>query len=83
MLAFLDTYGLMLLIGSWPNGPIGGFAGTLILAGLGILGAFPMGLSVPVRATDHDHFLGLLSIAHLDRHRNPALFHRSCSHHYL
>ncbi len=51
MLAFLDTYGLMLLIGSWPNGPIGGFAGTLILAGLGILGAFPIALLVGIART--------------------------------
>lgn len=51
MLEFLDTYGLMLLIGSWPSGPIGGFAGTLILAGLGIAGAFPIALLVGISRT--------------------------------
>lgn len=51
MLQFLETYGLMFLIGSWPNGPIGGFAGTLLLAGLGILGAFPIALLIGIART--------------------------------
>jgi len=42
MLDILHQYGVMFLIGSWPNGPIGGFAATLILAGLGLLLSFPI-----------------------------------------
>ncbi|TEA78945.1 amino acid ABC transporter permease [Allopusillimonas ginsengisoli] len=51
MLEFLNTYGLMFLVGSWPNGPVGGFAGTLILAALGLAGAFPFALLVGVART--------------------------------
>ena len=42
MLDILHQYGTMFLIGSWPNGPIGGFAATLILAGLGLGFSFPI-----------------------------------------
>ena len=42
MLDILHQYGTMFLIGSWPNGPIGGFAATLILAGLGLGLSFPI-----------------------------------------
>jgi len=51
MMDFLHTYGLMFLVGSWPNGPIGGFAGTLILATLGLAGAFPMALLIGIART--------------------------------
>lgn len=46
MLDILHQYGLMFLIGSWPNEPIGGFAATLILAGLGMLVSFPLALII-------------------------------------
>lgn len=51
MADFLHTYGLMFLVGSWPHGPIGGFAGTLALAGLGLAGAFPLALLIGVART--------------------------------
>lgn len=51
MADFLHTYGLMFLVGSWPHGPIGGFAGTLALAGLGLAGAFPLALIIGVART--------------------------------
>ncbi len=51
MIHFLSTYGLMFLVGSWPHGPVGGFAGTLLLASLGLLGAFPIALCVGVART--------------------------------
>ncbi|GAB2885493.1 amino acid ABC transporter permease [Paralcaligenes sp. KSB-10] len=51
MIDFLSTYGLMFLVGSWPHGPLGGFAGTLLLAGLGLMGAFPIALLIGVART--------------------------------
>ena len=53
MIDFLQTYGLMFLVGSWPKGPIGGFAGTLALAGLGLAGAFPLALLVGIARTSN------------------------------
>ena len=46
MYDFIDTYGMMFLVGSWPGGPIGGFAGTLILAALSLSAAFPIALLI-------------------------------------
>lgn len=46
MFDILSNYGMMFLVGSWPNGPIGGFAATLILAGLGVLLSFPLALLI-------------------------------------
>src|SRR5690606_38277309 len=46
MYDFIDTYGMMFLVGSWPSGPIGGFAGTLILAALSLAAAFPIALLI-------------------------------------
>lgn len=51
MTDFLNTYGLMFLVGSWPHGPLGGFAGTLKLASLGLLGAFPIALCIGIART--------------------------------
>jgi len=46
MFDILSNYGLMFLVGSWPNGPIGGFAATLILAALGLLLSSPLALLI-------------------------------------
>lgn len=51
MIDFLQTYGLMFLVGAWPYGPIGGFAGTIILASLSIAGAFPLALLIGICRT--------------------------------
>ncbi|MBB5216131.1 ABC transporter permease subunit [Parapusillimonas granuli] len=51
MIEFLHTYGLMFLVGSWPNGPIGGFAGTILLAALGLAGAFPFAMLIGIART--------------------------------
>jgi polar amino acid transport system permease protein len=40
----LETYGPLLLIGSYPNGPLGGLALTLILSVLGVGLAFPVSI---------------------------------------
>ena len=42
----LDDYGLLLLVGQYPNGPLGGLALTVILAVLGIALAFPLGVAL-------------------------------------
>ena len=40
----LRDYGLLLLVGQYPNGPLGGLALTVILAVLGLVLAFPLGV---------------------------------------
>lgn len=40
----LGDYGLLLLVGQYPNGPLGGLALTVILAVLGLALAFPLGV---------------------------------------
>ncbi|WP_427911441.1 amino acid ABC transporter permease [Ramlibacter sp. MMS24-I3-19] len=42
----LNDYGLLLLVGQYPNGPLGGLALTCILAILGIALAFPLGVAL-------------------------------------
>ncbi|GAB3761893.1 amino acid ABC transporter permease [Ramlibacter monticola] len=42
----LHDYGLLLLVGQYPNGPLGGLALTFILAILGIALAFPLGVGL-------------------------------------
>ncbi len=44
ILQILRDYGLLLLVGQYPNGPLGGLAITFALAVLGILLAFPLGV---------------------------------------
>ena len=51
MLDILQTYGVLLLIGQYPNGPLGGLAVTLILSVLGILLAFPVGVLLALLRT--------------------------------
>lgn len=51
MLDILHDYWLLLLIGQYPNGPLGGLAMTLILAVAGILLAFPCGIAIALATT--------------------------------
>ena len=44
LLTILRDHGTLLLIGQYPNGPLGGLAITLALAVLGIASAFPLGV---------------------------------------
>lgn len=46
VLAILRDYGLLLLVGQFPNGPLGGLAITFVLAVLGIALAFPLGIAL-------------------------------------
>lgn len=44
LIAIVDQYWLLLLIGQYPNGPLGGLANTLILSALSIVLAFPFAI---------------------------------------
>jgi len=44
MIAIIKDYWLLLLIGQYPNGPLGGLANTLILSALSIALAFPVSI---------------------------------------
>lgn len=44
MIAIIRDYWLLLLIGQYPNGPLGGLANTLILSALSIALAFPVSI---------------------------------------
>jgi len=46
MLELIQDYWVYFLIGQYPNGPLGGLALTLLLASLGLLLAFPIGLAM-------------------------------------
>lgn len=51
MLDILSHYGLILLMGQYPQGPLGGLAMTLILASLALLLSFPLAVLVGVART--------------------------------
>lgn len=44
MLEIVHHYGMLFLVGSYPNGPLGGVVATLLLSILGIGLAFPLGM---------------------------------------
>ena len=46
VLSILREYGVLLLVGQYPNGPLGGLAITLVLSVLGLLLAFPLGVAI-------------------------------------
>ena len=48
---------LLLLIGQYPNGPLGGFAATLILSVLSILLAFPLSILIALARLSKSPFL--------------------------
>lgn len=51
MLDILHNYGLILLIGQYPQGPLGGLAMTLILAALALVLSFPLAVLVGIART--------------------------------
>lgn len=61
MLEILQKYGTMFLVGSWPHGPLGGFAATLLLAGLGLALAFPIALLLGFARVGHYRAARLLA----------------------
>ena len=46
MIAIIEDNWLLLLIGQYPNGPLGGIISTLILSVLGIVLAFPLSVLI-------------------------------------
>ncbi|WP_050469781.1 amino acid ABC transporter permease [Herbaspirillum chlorophenolicum] len=47
----ITTYGLQLLVGEFPHGPLGGLALTLILAVTGLICAFPLAVACGIART--------------------------------
>lgn len=51
ILDILRTYGVQILIGTFPNGPLGGLALTLLLAITGLICAFPLAVVMGIART--------------------------------
>jgi polar amino acid transport system permease protein len=51
VLDIISTYGPLLLVGPYPNGPLGGLALTLVLSLLGVALAFPLSVLIAVART--------------------------------
>jgi polar amino acid transport system permease protein len=51
LVAIVRQYGLQLLIGTYPNGPLGGLALTIIMAIAGLVCAFPLAIAFGVART--------------------------------
>ena len=59
MIEIIREYWLLLLIGQYPHGPLGGLAGTMILALLCLVLAFPVSLMLALgRLSAHRLFCG-------------------------
>lgn len=56
-IAIIEENWLLLLVGQYPNGPLGGIAATLILSVLGILLAFPLSVLVAFGSLSHRRIL--------------------------
>ena len=61
MLEIIHDYWLLLLVGQFPNGPLGGLAMTLILAVGGISLAFPCSILIALALTSPFRYLRLLA----------------------
>lgn len=73
MLEILQKYGTMFLVGSWPHGPLGGFAATLLLAGLGLALAFPIALLLGFARVGHYRAARLLAVCWVTAFRGIPL----------
>lgn len=51
MINILQDYGLLLLVGQFPDGPLGGLALTLLLAASGLVLSFPLAVAIGVART--------------------------------
>jgi polar amino acid transport system permease protein len=63
LIQILHTYGLQLLIGEFPHGPLGGLALTLILAVSGLLCAFPLAVLFGIARTSSLRWVALPAAA--------------------
>ena len=59
----LRQYGLQLLIGTYPNGPLGGLALTLLMAIAGLVCAFPLAVAIGVARTSRSSWLAWPAMA--------------------
>jgi polar amino acid transport system permease protein len=59
----LRTHGIQLLIGTFPNGPLGGLVLTLILAITGLICAFPLAVIVGIARTSPIRLIAWLAAA--------------------
>lgn len=57
LLWILHKYGLLLLVGSFPRGPLGGLAMTLLLSSLSLLLAFPFSLALALARSSQRKYL--------------------------
>ncbi|PHY05495.1 MAG: amino acid ABC transporter permease [Alcaligenaceae bacterium] len=57
MLDILFEFGVLFLIGSYPAGPLGGLAGTLLLSTLGLTLSFPLSLLLGLMRTSSHRWL--------------------------
>ena len=57
MLDILRDFGVLFLIGSYPTGPLGGLAGTLLLSTLGLGLSFPLALVLGLMRTSSQRWL--------------------------
>jgi polar amino acid transport system permease protein len=51
MIEILRDYGVLLLVGQFPNGPLGGLALTLCLAVVGLIASFPLAVLMGIART--------------------------------
>jgi polar amino acid transport system permease protein len=51
MIEIIQTYGLLLLVGQFPEGPLGGLALTLLLAVSGLIASFPLAVLMGIART--------------------------------
>lgn len=61
MFDILHQYGLMFLVGTWPTGPLGGFANTLLLSALGLGLSFPLAMLLALARTGQIRWLNALA----------------------
>ncbi|WP_144640313.1 amino acid ABC transporter permease [Bordetella genomosp. 13] len=73
MLEILQKYGVMFLVGSWPQGPLGGFAATLLLAALGLALAFPIAVLLGFARAGQFRSLRILAICWVTAFRGVPL----------
>lgn len=74
MLEILHDNWIYLLIGQYPAGPLGGVAMTLVLAVLGVLLSFPIGVLLAVGSVSPSRLAQALCIAVITGFRGCPFF---------
>lgn len=73
MLDILDRYGLILLIGQYPHGPLGGLAMTLILSAATLILTLPLAILVGLARTSPLPWLANIAAAYVNTIRGLPL----------